>query len=60
MGGGEVQAVQMNNLRGLLGIRRVDKVPNAWIRAMRTDKSIDEHLHQCFNHVKRMENDRDC
>ena len=24
--------VQMDNLRGLLGIRKMDKVPNAWIR----------------------------
>ena len=26
-----IRAVQMDNLRGLLGIRRVDKVPNARI-----------------------------
>ena len=24
-----IKAVQMNNLRGLLGIRRMDRVPNA-------------------------------
>ena len=27
-----ISAVQMNNLRGLLGIRRMDKFQNAWIR----------------------------
>ena len=27
-----IRAVQMDNLRGLLGIRRMDKVPNARIR----------------------------
>ena len=27
-----IRAVKMDNLRGLLGIRRMDKVPNAWIR----------------------------
>ena len=27
-----IKAVQMDNLRGLLGIRRMDKVPNARIR----------------------------
>ena len=27
-----VRAVQMDNLRGLLGIRRIDRVPNARIR----------------------------
>ena len=26
-----VSAVQMDNLRGLLDIRRMDRVPNAWI-----------------------------
>ena len=27
-----IRAIQMDNLNGLLGIRRMDKVPNAWIR----------------------------
>ena len=27
-----IRAVQMDNIRGLLGIRRMDKVLNAWIR----------------------------
>ena len=29
-----VRAVQMDNLRGLLGIRRMDRVLNAWIREL--------------------------
>ena len=29
-----IRAVQMDNLRGLLGIRRMDRVPNAWIREL--------------------------
>ena len=29
-----IRAVQMDNLKGLLGIRRMDKVPNAWIREL--------------------------
>ena len=29
-----IRAVQMDNFRGLLGIRRMDKVPNAWIRQL--------------------------
>ena len=29
-----IRAVQMNNLRGLLGITRIDKVSNAWIREL--------------------------
>ena len=27
-----IKAVQMDNLRGLLGIRKINKVTNAWIR----------------------------
>ena len=27
-----ILAIQMDNVRGLLGIRRMGKVPNAWIR----------------------------
>ena len=29
-----IRAVQVDNLRGLLGIRRMDKVPNARIREL--------------------------
>ena len=29
-----VTAVQMDNLIGLLCIRRIDRVPNAWIREL--------------------------
>ena len=29
-----VRAGQMDNLRGLLGIRRMNRVPNAWIREL--------------------------
>ena len=27
-----IRALQMDNLRGSLGIRRMDRVPNAWIK----------------------------
>ena len=27
-----IRAVQMDNLRGLLGIRRIERVSNTWIR----------------------------
>ena len=38
-----VRAVQMDNLKGLLGIRRMDRVPNAWIRKLcRAKKGLDE------------------
>ena len=29
-----IRAVQMDNLRGLFGIRRIDRVPNARIRKL--------------------------
>ena len=52
----------MDNFRGLLGIRRMDKVPNAWIRELRVVmkgvyERIDEGFLRCFGHVERMENE---
>ena len=32
--GSRFRAVQMDKLRGLLGIRGMDKIPNAWIREL--------------------------
>ena len=38
-----IRAVQMDNPRGLLGIRRMDKVLNAWIRELcGVMKGVDE------------------
>ena len=61
-GRSRIRAVQMDNLSGLLGIRRMDRVPNARIRQFcgvtkGVDEKIDVSLHQCFGHVERMEND---
>ena len=40
-----IRTVQMENLRGLLGIRRMDKVPNASIRELcRVIKWVDEKV----------------
>ena len=52
----------MDNFRGLLGIRRIDKVPNARIRQLFgvtkcVDEKIDKGVLRWFGHVKRMEND---
>ena len=57
-----IRAVQMDSLRGLLGIRRINKVPNAWIRQMcgvtkGVDEKIDEGVFRWFGYVERMEND---
>ena len=53
-----IRTVQMDNLRGLLGIRGTDKVPNAWIRqSCGVTKSVDEKIDECFllwfGHVER-------
>ena len=58
-----VRAVQMDNLRGLLGVRRMDKVPNALIRELcgvkkGLDERIGEGVLRWFGHVERMERDR--
>ena len=58
-----IRVVQMDNLRGLLGIRRMDKVPNAQIRKLcrgmkGVDEKIDEGVLQWFSHVEMIENDR--
>ena len=40
-----IMAVQMANLRGLLGIRRMDRVPNVRIRELcRVNKGLDERI----------------
>ena len=37
----------MYNLKGLLGIRRMDRAINAWIRELwRVMKGIDERIHE--------------
>ena len=59
----KIRAVQMDNLRGLLGIRRMDKVLNVWIRQLcRLTKGVDEKINegvlQWFSHVETMENNR--
>ena len=41
--GSRIKTAQMDNLRGLLGIRRMDKFLNAWIRELcRMTKGVDE------------------
>ena len=34
-----IRGVQMDNLIGLMGIRRIDRMPNAWIIAMWGEKN---------------------
>ena len=59
----KIRAVQMDNLRGLLGIRRMDRVPNAPIRELwgmkkRVGECIDESVLRWFSHVESIERDR--
>ena len=47
-----IRTVQMDNLRGLLHIRRMDKIPNARIRQLwwvtkRINEMIDEVVQSC-------------
>ena len=58
-----IRAVQMDIIRGLLGIRRMDKVPNARIRQLRgvtkgADEKIDESVLRWFGYVERIEDGR--
>ena len=47
----------MDDLRGLLGIGRMDKAPNARIRELCSDEGIDGVL-RWFGHVERIDNDK--
>ena len=54
-----IRVVQMDNLTGLLGIRRMDKVPNAQIWQLclvrkSVNEKIDEGVLQWFGHVERI------
>ena len=58
-----IKAVQMDNLRGLVGIRKMDKVPNVRLRELYevtkgVNERIDEGALRWFGHVERIENDR--
>ena len=58
-----IRALQMDNLRGLLGIRSMDRVPNVWLRELCIVKKVlDERIYEgmlrWFSHVERMERDR--
>ena len=56
-----VRTVQMDNFRGLLGIRRRDRIPNARIRELcgvRKGLEIDVGVQRWFGHVERMQRNR--
>ena len=58
-----IRAVQMDNLKGLLGNKRMNRVPNAQVKELcgvtkGVDESIDEGVLRCFGHVERMEKDK--
>ena len=58
-----MRALQIDNLRELLGIRRMDRIPNAGIRELNgvregLDERIDEGILRRFSSVERMERDR--
>ena len=58
-----VRAVEMNNLKGLLGVRRMDRIPYARMRELcrvrkGPDERIDEGIFRWFGNVERIESDR--
>ena len=58
-----IRVVQMDNFRGLLGIRSMDRFLNAWIKELcRVKKWVNERINEgvllWFGHAERMENDR--
>ena len=58
-----VRALQVDNLSEFLGIRRMDRLPNARIRELYRvrrglDERIDEDVLRLFGHVGGMEKDR--
>ena len=57
-----INALQMDNLRGVLGIRRMDRVLNARIKEFcgvkeGLDEKIDEGVPPWFGHVEKKERD---
>ena len=57
-----MRAARMDNLKGLQGISRMDRVPNAWIKELcgvrkGLHERIDEGVLRWFDHVERMERD---
>ena len=54
-----IMAMQMDNLRGLIGIRRMNRVPSARIRELcGVAKGVDESVIRWFGHIERIENYR--
>ena len=58
-----IRTVQIDNLRGLLGIRRKDRIPNAWVRELCGVKKgvvqrIDKGVLRWFGRVETMQRDR--
>ena len=59
---GNIRAVQMEKRRGLLGIKRMDRAPNARIREFcgvtkEVNEMIDEGVLRWFDYVEIMENE---
>ena len=57
-----IRAVQMNNLRGLFGIRKMDRLLNVQIRELcgvtkGLDDGTDESVRRRFDNIERMGND---
>ena len=53
-----IGAVKIDNIKGLLGIWRINRVPNEWIRELCLVKGVDGSVLYWYSHTERMEIDR--
>ena len=58
-----VEAVEMNCLRSICGVRRIDRIPNAELRRrcgkkVSVGERMDQGVMRWFGHVERMGDDR--
>ena len=52
-----IKDLQLDNLRGLLGIRRIDRIPNPLdIKLCRVEERIEDCVLQLFGYIERREN----
>ena len=57
--GSRIRAIQMNNLMDFLGIWRIDKILNPWVKVFcGVEKRIDKSILWCLLHMKGMENSK--
>ena len=59
--GSIIMCEQMNNLKDLLSIKRIDRMPNAWVTYLcGVNEGVDKRIKETrwFGHIGRVGNDR--